>query len=127
MPDFVINQFNALKKQADSKVWCFPDTTKQIHDRKMAGQERKPIRNRTKNADTFLLTGGVWVPRDLRRTGATLMRSIKVAPAIIERVLNHVEPSKLIRTHQNYGYAEEERDAWNRIGRKLTESSRQTM
>ena len=93
----------------------------------MAGQKRKPIRNRTRNADTFLLTGGVWVPRDLRRTGATLMRSIKVAPAIIERVLNHVEPSKLIRTYQNYGYAEEERDAWNRIGRKLTESSRQTV
>ena len=55
------------------------------------------------------------------------MRSIKVAPAIIERVLNHVEPSKLIRTHQNYGYAEEERNAWNRTGRKLTESSRQTV
>lgn len=99
MPDFVINQFNALKKQAGSKVWCFPDTTKQIHDRKMAGQERKPVRNRAKNPDTFLLTGGVWVSRDLRRRGVTLMRSVKVAPAIIERVLNHVESSKLIRTY----------------------------
>ena len=99
MPDFVINQFNALKKRAGSKVWCFPGTTKQIHDRKMAGRERKPIRNKTKNADTFLLTGSVWVPRDLHRTGATLMRSIRVAPTIIERVLNHVKSSKLIRTY----------------------------
>jgi hypothetical protein len=48
------------------------------------------------------------------------MRSIKVAPAIIERVLNHVEPSKLVRTYQTYDYAEEKRDAWNRLGYKLT-------
>ena len=49
------------------------------------------------------------------------MQSIKVAPAIIERVLNHVEPSKLVRAYQTYDYAEEKRDAWNRLGIKLSE------
>ena len=87
----------------------------------MAGQGRKPMTNRAKNADALLLAGGDWVPHDLRRTGATLMQSIKVAPAIIERVLNHVEPSKLIRTYQTYDYAEEKREAWNRLGNKLTD------
>ena len=131
LSDFALNQFKALKEQASSKVWCFPDTTgktfvctksttKQIRDRQMAGQGRKPMTNRAKNADALLLTSGDWVPHDLRRTGATLMQSIKVAPAIIERVLNHVEPSKLIRTYQTYDYAEEKREAWNRLGDKLT-------
>ena len=129
---FAVNQFNALKKACDSKVWCFPDTTgkthvctksttKQIRDRQMALVGRKPMTNRSKKSDALLLTSGDWVPHDLRRTGATLMQIIKVAPAIIERVLNHVEPSKLIRTYQTYDYAEEKRDAWNRLGQKLQE------
>ncbi len=87
----------------------------------MALVGRKPMKNRAKNSDTLLLTNGDWVPHDLRRTGATLMQSIKVAPAIIERVLNHVEPSKLIRTYQTYDYADEKRDAWNKLGLRLQE------
>lgn len=131
LSEFALSQLIALKQQATSKVWCFPDTTgktfvctksttKQIRDRQMAGLGRKPMTNRTKSSDALLLTGGDWVPHDLRRTGATLMQSVKVAPAIIERVLNHVEPSKLVRTYQTYDYAEEKRDAWNRLGDKLT-------
>lgn len=132
LSSFAVNQFRALKKECTSKVWCFPDTTgktclctktttKQIRDRQMALIGRKPMKNRAKNSDTLLLTNGDWVPHDLRRTGATLMQSIKIAPAIIERVLNHVEPSKLVRTYQTYDYAEEKRDAWNRLGQRLQE------
>lgn len=87
----------------------------------MALVGRKPMKNRAKKSDALLLTNGDWVPHDLRRTGATLMQSIKVAPAIIERVLNHVEPSKLIRTYQTYDYADEKRDAWNKLGLRLQE------
>ena len=130
LSEFALKQFTELKKQATSKVWCFPantektlvctkSTTKQIRDRQMAGQNCKPIKNRAKNADGLLLTGGDWVPHDLRRTGATLMQLIKVEPAIKERVLNNVEPSKLIRTYQTDDYAEEKRDAWKRLGNKL--------
>ena len=82
----------------------------------MAASGRKPMSNRTKNSDALLLVNGDWVPHDLRRTGATMMQSLQVAPNIIERVLNHVEPSKLVRTYQTYDYAAEKRDAWNRLG-----------
>lgn len=129
---FALNQFKALKKDSNSEVWCFADTTgknhvcmktttKQIRDRQLAVLGRKPMKNRAKTADSLLLTNGDWVPHDLRRTGATLMQAIKIAPAIIERVLNHVEPSKLVRTYQTYDYADEKREAWNRLGEKLQE------
>jgi integrase len=129
---FAINQFLNLKSSCTNDSWCFPDTTgmthvciksmtKQVRDRQIASGGRIALKNRAKNGDSLLLMNGDWVPHDLRRTGATLMQSIKVAPAIIERVLNHVEPSKLVRTYQTYDYAEEKRDAWCRLGLKLQE------
>jgi integrase len=125
-------KFQELKEISTSEKWCFPDTTgktyvctksttKQVRDRQIVAIGRKPMTNRSKNFDALLLVGGDWVPHDLRRTGATIMQSLHVAPAIIERVLNHVEPSKLVRTYQTYDYAVEKRDAWNRLGAKLSE------
>lgn len=125
-------KFQELKEMSTNDKWCFPDTTgttnvcmksttKQVRDRQMAAIGRKPMSNRSKNSDALLLVNGDWVPHDLRRTGATIMQSLHVAPAIIERVLNHVEPSKLVRTYQTYDYAEEKRDAWNRLGKRLAE------
>jgi integrase len=125
-------KFQELKEISTSDKWCFPDTTgktyvctksttKQVRDRQIVAIGRKPMTNRSKNFDALLLVGGDWVPHDLRRTGATIMQSLHVAPAIIERVLNHVEPSKLVRTYQTYDYAVEKRDAWNRLGAKLSE------
>ena len=127
-----LKKFQELKQISTNEKWCFPDTTgtthvcmksttKQVRDRKMAAIGRKPMSNRTKNSDALLLVNGDWVPHDLRRTGATIMQSLHVAPAIIERVLNHVEPSKLVRTYQTYDYVEEKRDAWNRLGKRLAE------
>lgn len=129
---FALQKFKELKVISASDKWCFPDTTgtthvcmksttKQIRDRQLAASGRKPMRNRSKNSDALLLVNGDWVPHDLRRTGATIMQSLHVAPAIIERVLNHVEPSKLVRTYQTYDYADEKRDAWNRLGIRLSE------
>ena len=127
LSSFALARFTDLRRIAQSATWCFPDktgttfvctksATKQIRDRQLTARGRKPMINRTKLADALLLLNGDWVPHDLRRTGATFMQSLKVAPAIIERVLNHVEPSKLVRTYQTYDYAEEKRDAWNRLG-----------
>lgn len=127
LSSFALARFTDLRRIAQSATWCFPDktgttfvctksATKQIRDRQLTALGRKPMSNRTKLADALLLLNGDWVPHDLRRTGATFMQSLKVAPAIIERVLNHVEPSKLVRTYQTYDYAEEKRDAWNRLG-----------
>ncbi len=127
-----LKKFQELKEISTSDKWCFPDTTgktyvctksttKQVRDRQIVAIGRKPMTNRSKNFDALLLVNGDWVPHDLRRTGATIMQSLHVAPAIIERVLNHVEPSKLVRTYQTYDYAVEKRDAWNRLGAKLSE------
>jgi integrase len=129
---FAIAQFTELKRICLSSRWAFPDTfdtthvclkstTKQIRDRQRAVSGAKPMRNRTKNSDTLVLTGGDWVPHDLRRTGATMMQQIGVAPAVIERILNHIEPNKLTRTYQTYDYAEHMKDAWKQLGDKLTE------
>lgn len=75
--------------------------------------------NRSKKADALILSAGDWVPHDLRRTGATVMQSLKVVPDVIERCLNHVEPDKLRRTYQTYDYADEKREAWRLLGDQL--------
>jgi integrase len=126
---FAATQFKALKRIATNDIWCFPDTsnsthvciksaTKQVKDRQLAAG-RTPMKNRTKNSDALLLKNGNWVPHDLRRTGATLMQSLKIAPHVIEKVLNHIEPNKLRRTYQQYDYANEKREAWASLGELL--------
>jgi integrase len=127
-----LKKFQELRLITENPKWCFPDTTgttnvcmksttKQVRDRQMAAIGKAPMSNRTKNSDALLLINGDWVPHDLRRTGSTIMQKLKIQPAVIEKVLNHVEPSKLKRTYQTYDYADEKRDAWNRLGIRLIE------
>tara|TARA_R110001599_G_scaffold159052_2_gene346202 strand:- start:11662 stop:12981 length:1320 start_codon:yes stop_codon:yes gene_type:complete len=125
---FALSYFHLLKQLSGESSWCFPrdddadhvcvkSTTKQIRDRQKT--PRKPMSNRSKNVDALILSGGDWVPHDLRRTGATMMQSLKVVPDVIERCLNHVEPDKLRRTYQTYDYADEKREAWKLLGDRL--------
>ena len=111
---FAQTYFHLLKQLSGESAWCFPrdddsdhvcikSTTKQIRDRQKIGS--KPMSNRSKKADALILSGGDWVPHDLRRTGSTMMQSLGVMPDVIERCLNHVEPNKLRRTYQTYDYA----------------------
>lgn len=127
---FVLPYFKKLRELAGDSDWCYPDfrgkshvcvksTTKQIRDRQMMAQGRKPMKNRSQLGDALLLSGGEWVPHDLRRTGATLLQSLGVKPETIERVLNHIEPNKLRRTYQTYDYADEKREAWRLLGERL--------
>lgn len=127
---FALPHFRELKQLADKSAWCFPrdddethvcikSTTKQIRDRQKP-PGGKPMSNRSKKADALVLSGGDWVPHDLRRTGATMMQSLGVVPDVIERCLNHVEPNKLRRTYQTYDYATEKQDAWQLLGERLS-------
>lgn len=59
--------------------------TKQIRDR----QRPKKIKGRSKQAGALLLPGGEWTPHDLRRTMASRMQDIGIAPQVIEKCLNH--------------------------------------
>jgi len=131
LSDFAISYFHQLRELSGSSAWCYPDasgtthvciksTTKQIRDRQLTAIGRKPMSNRSKRADALILSGGDWVPHDLRRTGSTMLQTLGVTPDVIERVLNHVEPDKLKRTYQTYDYANEKREAWRLLGDRLS-------
>lgn len=129
---FAIRQFEALKAITGNSKWCFPsedDTchldvkspTKQIGDRQAALKASKPLTNRSKAADSLVLGSEKWTPHDLRRTGATLLQSLGVQQHIIERMTNHAEQNRMLRTYQRHNYAEEQREGWATLGKLLQE------
>lgn len=63
-----------------------------------------------------------WAIHDIRRTVATEMARLGVAPHIIEAVLNHKSGviSGVASIYNRYGYAEEKREALERWGNELT-------
>lgn len=129
LSDFALSYFKQLREISEGD-WCYPNhtgkshvceksTTKQLRDRQMSAMNRKPMTHRSAKADALILSDGDWIPHDLRRTGSTIMQSLHIAPAVIERVLNHTEPNKLKRTYQTYEYTDEKREAWRLLGERL--------
>ncbi|OBS10152.1 tyrosine-type recombinase/integrase [Acidihalobacter prosperus] len=126
---FALRWFRALHKRTKWSDWvlpsvlkdgehvCLKSITKQLRDR----MRDTPMSNRTKATGALILSEGTWTAHDLRRTGATLMGERGVLSEIIERCLNHVEPSKIRRTYQRHEYKAEKRDAWERLGAYLDE------
>lgn len=130
LSDFALTHFQTIRMVNDQTEWVFPSRakkdgeigpvnsktiTKQLGDR----QRTKAHSNRTKNTGTLTLTGGRWTPHDLRRTGATIMSKLGVAPVVIERCLNHVEPNRIRRTYQRHSYKPEMKRAWETLGERL--------
>ncbi|CCB91131.1 putative uncharacterized protein [Waddlia chondrophila 2032/99] len=127
LSDFSLLHFQRLHELTGSSEWCFPSSrgnghicpktvTKQISDRqRMSGSYSK----RSKETDFLILSRGTWKPHDLRRTGATLMNSLGVLPEVAERCLNHTEENKMKRIYQRYGYEDEMREAWDKLGEHL--------
>ncbi|AOU98147.1 hypothetical protein BI364_09430 [Acidihalobacter yilgarnensis] len=121
--------FTVLHARTNWSGWCLPSSlkdnahvcsksiTKQLRDR----MRDVAMSNRTKATGALILSSGPWTAHDLRRTGATLMGELGVLSEIIERCLNHVEPSKIKRTYQRHEYTAEKRDAWRRLGDYLDE------
>ena len=144
LSDFALRQFKALLALESDSEYLFPHSadpsryadvksiTKQVYDRQLGKSGRTPLKNRAKAeaANALLLSGGGWTPHDLRRTASTIMESLGVLPAVIDRCLNHREQSdggkrisgskaKLRRTYQRYDYAREKREAWRLLGERL--------
>ena len=130
LSSFAVEQFRQLNELPGTSAWCFPNNsgeapidsknaTKMIRDRQMSAMNRKPLQGRSKDADALILSGGDWVPHDLRRTGATILQSLGVTPEVIEKVLNHTEPDKLKKVYHQYDYAKEKREAWRLLGDRL--------
>jgi integrase len=128
LSDFAQQQFQALHELTGATPWLFPNTelkapvcpkstTKQVGDRQ---RYAKPImKNRSQDAHALELSGGRWVPHDLRRTAATMMVQLGVLPDVVEKCLNHTEPNKLKRIYQRASYEVPMRDAWRLLGERL--------
>lgn len=83
-------------------------------------EDADPLSKRTKHhRRALVLPGGPWTPHDLRRTSATLLQSLGVVPAVIERCLNHVPGARLVRVYQRYDYRPERREALTKLGAYL--------
>lgn len=68
-----------------------------------------------------------WRFHDLRRTAASGMARAKIAPHIIEKVLNHISGtiSGVAAVYNRYGYDSEKRDALEQWGETLAKLARQ--
>ncbi len=136
LSDFAAGIFTALKARADElgSEWILParnktdendkplpvcekSLSKQVGDRQRPGMPA--MSGRSPKVDALVLPGGKWTPHDLRRTGATMMAGLGIAPSVIERCLNHVEPNKMQRIYQRHDYAPEMQAAWDLLGERL--------
>ena len=94
--------------------------SKAIRDRIRA----QPLVGRTTNAETLRLSGGEWSVHDLRRTFASRLGDLGVAPHVIERCLNHVQAG-IVKVYQQQEYLAERKaafDRWGTLLNKLTKA-----
>lgn len=127
LSDYAVRAFQELFTYVEHDVWLFPDRTrtthvsvkaltKQIGDR----QTDSPLPGRASDSTSLCLFGEKWTPHDLRRTAATLMGSLKIQPHVIEKCLNHVEENRMVRTYQHASLIEERKEAFEKLGEKLS-------
>ncbi len=126
LSDFALEQFKHLKAMAQSDTWIFPNRDNSNHvceksiTKQIGGRQTENIMsNRSQHNQALVLTGDKWTPHDLRRTGATLMGNLGVAPDVIEKCLNHTEENKIKRIYQRQKLEAEQAQAWRVLGDRL--------
>jgi integrase len=128
LSDFALEQFKQLKaiSQCDDDTWIFPNRDHSSHvceksiTKQIGGRQTAVIlSNRSQHNQALVLTGGKWTPHDLRRTGATLMGDLGIAPDVIEKCLNHTEENKVKRIYQRQKMELEQAQAWRVLGERL--------
>jgi len=79
-------------------------------------QRKRPLKNRSRSdLGALALEGGDWSPHDLRRTFATHLADLGVAPYVIERALNHTMQG-VMAVYNRHDYLSERElalDAWS--------------
>jgi integrase len=130
---FALRHFQALHGLTGRTVWCFPSSdtkthvdvktvSKQVGDRQHRFKTRAMLPGR-RNDDSLVLSRGAkgeWTPHDLRRTAATMMQALGIAPEVIDRCQNHVLAGSRVRRHyMTHEYDQEKRAAWGRLGTAL--------
>ena len=130
LSDFTLAQFKKLHALTGDSEWAFParykeghvcekTVTKQVGDRQVKFKARtRKLKCRVEN-NSLVLGEEEWTPHDLRRTGATLMQKLKVSREVINLCQNHVIGSKIDRVYLLDDYADEKREAWNKLGDRL--------
>ena len=131
LSDFSLDQFKQLQVLTGDASWAFPaifkdghvcvkSASKQIGDRQVQFKKRsKKLADRVENNSLVLSGDEEWTPHDLRRTGATLMQQLKVHRDVINLCQNHVIGSKVDRVYLLDEYADEKREAWQKLGDRL--------
>ncbi|MDO9050528.1 MAG: tyrosine-type recombinase/integrase [Methylotenera sp.] len=131
LSDFALDQFKQLQVLTGDSFWAFPaifkeghvcvkSASKQIGDRQVQFKQRsKTLAGRVENNSLVLSDDEEWTPHDLRRTGATLMQQLKVPRDVINLCQNHVIGSKVDRVYLLDEYADEKREAWEKLGDRV--------
>lgn len=127
LSDFALEQFKTLLSFARNDIWLFPNrpgtshvSLKSISTQLKDRQSENIINNRSKNNQELLLSGGNWTIHDLRRTGATIMGNLGIAPDVTEKCLNHTEENKVKRVYQRQKLEIEQAQAWQALGERLS-------
>ncbi|MDD5300090.1 MAG: tyrosine-type recombinase/integrase [Gallionella sp.] len=127
---FTLDQFKQLHALTGDSEWAFParfkeghvcekTVSKQVGDRQVKFKSRtRKLKNRVEN-NKLVVGEEEWTPHDLRRTGATLMQKLKISREVINLCQNHVIGSKVDRVYLLDDYADEKREAWNKLGDRL--------
>ena len=132
LSDFAMNKFQQLYKLTSDSQWLFParykdghvctkSASKQIGDRQVKFKNRnRKLQYRVEN-NSLVLGEEEWTPHDLRRTGATMMQSLKIPRDVINLCQNHAIGSRIDRHYLLHDYAEEKLEAWHKLGNRLDE------
>lgn len=104
--------FDELALFAGASPWCFAGKTDDSHltDKAITRAVARKREQLTMNNENI----PPWSPHDLRRTAATQMAALGVAPHIIERILNHTVSSgvsAVFGVYARHDYMEEMREA----------------
>ena len=127
LSDFSLNQFKKLHALTGHTNWAFPGTftdshvcvksaSKQIGDRQIQFKARtKKLQYRIEN-NSLVLGESEWTPHDLRRTGSTMMQTLKISREIINLCQHHAVGSQVDKSYLLDEYADERRLASQKLG-----------
>lgn len=130
LSDFTLHQFQELHALTKNSAWAFParyidghvcekSVSKQVGDRQVKFKNRTRKHKCRVENNSLVLGESEWTPHDLRRTGATLMQRLKINRDVINLCQNHRIGTKVDRSYLLDDYAEEKREAWEKLGAYL--------
>ena len=130
LSDFILKQFEHLRKLTGETQWLFPaknnekhvcvkSASKQIGDRQAMFKKHVQKMQHRAESNSLVLGDIEWTPHDLRRTGATMMQELKIPRDVINFCQNHVVGSKIDHHYLHYKYANEKQEAWIKLGDRL--------